>query len=120
MKYRHEAKVVIGFSDLLMLRQRLSTIMQRDCHAVNGKYEIRSLYFDNANDKALREKIDGVNIREKFRIRFYNNDVSCMKLEKKSKINGLCKKSSVPITRQQAERWVSSPMMLWLRKLQSG
>lgn len=103
MKYRHEAKVVIGYSDLLMLRQRLTAVMQRDCHAVNGKYEIRSLYFDNANDKALREKIDGVNIREKFRIRFYDYDVSYIKLEKKSKINGLCQKVSVPITKEQAE-----------------
>ena len=103
MKYRHEAKVEIGYSDLLVLRQRLTAVMQRDCHVVNGKYEIRSLYFDNANDKALWEKIDGVNVREKFRIRFYNNDVSCIKLEKKSKINGLCQKVSAPITKEQAQ-----------------
>jgi SPX domain protein involved in polyphosphate accumulation len=103
MKYRHEAKIEIGYSDLLMLRQRLSIVMQRDKHAIDGRYEIRSLYFDNARDKALREKIDGVNVREKFRIRFYNGDTSYIKLEKKSKINGLCHKSSAPLTRQQAE-----------------
>lgn len=103
MKYRHEAKIEIGYPDLLMLRQRLSVVMQRDEHAIDGKYEIRSLYFDNARDKALREKIDGVNVREKFRIRFYNGDTSYIKLEKKSKINGLCHKCSAPLTRQQAE-----------------
>ena len=124
MKYRHEAKVEIGYSDLLMLRQRLTAVMQRDCHAVNGKYEIRSLYFDNANDKALREKIDGVNVREKFRIRFYNNDVSCIKLEKKSKINGLCQKVSVSITKEQADAivkgdytWMSGSEHALIREL---
>ena len=30
-------------------------------------------YFDNYRDKALREKIDGVSRREKFRIRYYND-----------------------------------------------
>jgi len=102
MKYRHEAKIEINYSDFLVLRQRLLTVLQKDSHAVDGKYEIRSLYFDNATDKALREKIDGVNMREKFRIRMYNGDVSCIKLEKKSKINGLCQKSSVCITQEQA------------------
>ena len=103
MKYRHEAKIEIGYADLLMLRQRLTVVMQRDKPAVDGKYEIRSQYFDNAKDKALREKIDGVNMREKFRIRFYNGDTSYIKLEKKSKINGLCHKSSTFLTRRQAE-----------------
>lgn len=103
MKYRHEAKIEIGYSDFLMLRQRLSVVMQKDRHTIDGKYEIRSLYFDNAKDKALREKIDGVNMREKFRIRLYNGDTSYIKLEKKSKINGLCHKESTTLTMQQAE-----------------
>ena len=29
-----------------------------------GSMEVRSLYFDNLEDKALREKLDGVNIRK--------------------------------------------------------
>lgn len=86
-----------------MLRQRLSTVAKPDSHAKNGKYEIRSLYFDNADDKALREKIDGVNIREKFRIRYYNSDVSFIQLEKKSKVNGLCLKESAGLTKEQAQ-----------------
>ncbi len=64
MKYRHEWKHEIDYADLLILRQRLKAVTKRDTHATDGKYEIRSLYFDNINDKALREKIDGVNIRE--------------------------------------------------------
>lgn len=102
MQYRHEWKHEISAGDRLILRQRLSAIAGQDAHAIDGKYQIRSLYFDNASDKALREKIDGVNRREKFRIRYYNGDTSVIRLEKKSKINGLCAKESVPLTKAQA------------------
>ena len=103
MKFRHELKQEISYIDMLALRQRLKAVMKKDSHATNGKYEIRSLYFDNLNDKALREKIDGVNIREKFRIRYYNGDTSLIKLEKKSKINGLCSKESAVLTPAEAQ-----------------
>lgn len=102
MKYRHEWKHEICLGDMTALRQRLSAVMQSDQHAINGKYFIRSLYFDNASDKALREKLDGVNIREKFRIRLYNGDSSVIKLEKKTKVNGLCSKESVFLSEKQA------------------
>jgi hypothetical protein len=88
---------------MITIRQRLSAVAQRDAHSVDGKYFIRSLYFDNLYDKALREKIDGVNMREKFRIRFYNNDPSIIHLEKKSKINGLCNKASTSLTYDEAQ-----------------
>lgn len=103
MKYRHEWKHEISYGDMLVLRQRLSAVMKRDIHAIDGKYLIRSLYFDNASDKALREKVDGVNIREKFRIRYYNNDTFLIHLEKKSKVNGLCQKDSVTLSFEQAQ-----------------
>lgn len=103
MNYRHEWKHEISYGDMLVLRRRLSAIMKRDEHVVDGRYFVRSLYFDNASDKALREKLDGVNIREKFRIRCYNNDISFVCLEKKSKVNGLCLKESVSLSTQQAQ-----------------
>ncbi len=106
MKYRHEWKHEINYADMLVLRMRLAAVMKRDRHSLNGTYQIRSLYFDNLSDKALREKIDGVNIREKYRIRYYNGDTSFIVLEKKSKINGLCAKESCPITKEEAQKIV--------------
>lgn len=104
-KFRHEYKYFITYSDYLSVKSRLSAIADFDAHAKNsGKYFIRSLYFDNIYDKALREKIDGVNCREKFRIRFYNGNSDFIRLEKKSKINGLCNKISAPLTRKETER----------------
>ena len=102
MDFRHEWKHRINFSDMLALRSRLRAVMERDKHSIDGKYEVRSLYFDNLEDKALREKIDGVNCREKFRIRYYNGDTGYILLEKKSKLNGLCNKLQTRITVEQA------------------
>ena len=103
MDLRHEWKHEINYSDMIAIRQRLRAVAKVDSHAVNGKYFIRSLYFDDLSDRALREKLDGVNIREKFRIRYYNGDLGFIQLEKKSKINGLCQKVSERLTPEEAE-----------------
>lgn len=103
MQFRHEVKHEISNHDMLILRQRLRAVMKPDCHAVDGQYEIRSLYFDNLDDKALREKLDGVNIREKYRIRLYNNDHSIIHLERKFKCGGLGYKDSAILTPEQAQ-----------------
>ena len=101
--YRHEWKHEINQLDLLTIRMRLRYVARPDPHAVDGKYLIRSLYLDNPQDKALREKIDGVNMREKFRIRYYNGDTSMIHLEKKSKRGGLGTKFSAALSVQEAQ-----------------
>ena len=103
MNFRHEIKHEINFSDLLTIRQRLCAAAYPDPHAVKGKCFIRSLYLDNLADKALMEKINGLPVREKFRIRYYNGDPSVIHLEKKSKVDHLCSKQSAPLTKQQAQ-----------------
>ena len=117
MDFRHEWKHEINYTDLLVLRQRLQAVMQPDPHAVGGSYFIRSLYFDNLADKALREKIDGVNRREKFRIRYYNRDTSLIHLEKKSKWNGLGNKQGAVLTVQESQAIVDGD---WEWMLDSG
>ena len=126
MKYRHEWKHEIHYGDMMVLRQRLRAVMKPDPHAVGGSYFIRSLYFDNLEDKALREKIDGVNNREKFRIRFYNHDPSLIHLEKKSKRGGLGTKESAHLTAQEAQsivdgnwEWMKNAEHYLIRELYS-
>lgn len=102
MKFRHEWKHEINYTDLLTLRSRLTAVMTADKNAVGGVYEIRSLYLDNLQDKALQEKINGVNFREKFRVRYYNGNTSFVLLEKKSKINGLCSKKQAELSTEEA------------------
>ena len=103
MTYRHEWKHEINLSDMITLRQRLRVVAESDIHVINGVYKIRSLYFDNLSDKALREKLDGVNRREKFRIRYYNGDTSLIHLEKKSKLGGLGTKESAVLAKEEAQ-----------------
>lgn len=104
-KFRHEYKFFITYGDYLALKARLNAVAQLDPNTgEEGRYFIRSLYFDNVYDSALKDKVNGVNNREKFRIRCYNRDESFVRLEKKSKINGLCNKIQARLTREEAEK----------------
>ena len=107
MVYRNEIKHEISASDKAAICASMRAVARPDPHAgPDGRYLIRSLYFDTPADKALREKLDGVSEREKFRIRFYNGDPSVMHLEKKVKRGGLGYKVSAPITAEEAQRIV--------------
>ena len=104
-KWRHELKYSLTEADSVMLASRLSAFMQRDVHAGERKeYVIRSLYFDNLYDKALREKLSGVAIRDKFRIRYYDFDTNFIRLEKKSKRYSLGHKYQCRMTANEAEK----------------
>lgn len=94
---RHEEKHEISPADCIVLRSRLRAALRVDPHGDNGRYRVRSLYFDNADDKVLREKLEGAPYREKFRIRFYQGESSVLHLEKKSKLIRLCAKLSEPM-----------------------
>lgn len=108
LEYRHEYKHAINLLDYHALRQRIRSVARLDPHAgPEGRYHIRSLHFDNDDDKALLEKLNGLPNREKFRIRLYNERADFIRLEKKSKTHGLCNKQSVKLTRKEAEQLVS-------------
>ena len=60
-KQRHELKFELPPHEALLLAKRLGMLFPRDEHAgPDGRYTVRSLYFDDARDSALREKLDGV------------------------------------------------------------
>lgn len=103
-KYRHEIKVGISLFEYLEMKSKLDLLLELDSHCSgDGIYAIRSLYFDNVYDKALVEKNRGVNRREKFRLRYYDDDTNFIKLEKKQKVNGLCLKTSSPVSKKDVE-----------------
>ena len=114
-KYRHELKYNISFGEYMILRPRLKAVLKPDPHAdTNGFYQIHSIYFDNYHDKALREKIDGIQKREKYRIRWYNNDKTHLTLEKKMKINDLCMKFGTKLNEEQLKMIIIIMRMLSL------
>lgn len=113
MEFRHEWKHEITWGDLLALRRRLGAVARPDSHGEQGRYRIRSLYFDTPTDRVLREKIDGVDRREKFRIRCYDLDFSLIRLERKSKRGGLCKKEAVPLAAGEV-RAIAAGDLAWM------
>lgn len=102
-KLRHEWKHHISPADKQEIIRRMRVIASPDPHYGEEPYHIRSLYFDNAYDKALSERMNGAPVREKFRIRYYNGDTSYIVLEKKSKFRSLCGKISTRVSREQCE-----------------
>jgi len=104
MNGRHELKYYISPLDCANLRTKLGIVAKKDENADDsGGYKIRSLYFDNYDDKAVIEKLSGQSKREKFRLRFYGNNVTFVRLEKKSKANRLTYKRSTSITINQCQ-----------------
>lgn len=112
---RHELKHRIAPWEDPVLSQRLRKLFPHDKHAgEHGIYRVTSLYFDTPYDSALREKLDGINRREKFRLRYYGTDLSFIRLEKKYKINGLCGKRSASLSMEQTERLLNGELSFLL------
>ncbi len=101
---RHERKYWINKGDLALLREKLKQVMAYDSHTdENGEYFIRSLYFDDAYDRAYYDKLDGVQDRDKYRIRIYNMSDSVIFLERKRKVGELIQKTACRIDRKLAD-----------------
>ena len=80
-KYRHEYKYMINACQSAILESRVQSLMPRDAHLREAEsYLIKSLYFDDLNDSCYYENEDGVDNRSKFRIRYYNSDLSYFRL----------------------------------------
>lgn len=103
-QYRHELKIKINSFDKEILIRRLSKVLKKDPHiGEEGFYKVRSLYFDDLNDYALREKLMGVKYREKFRIRIYDNSLSLIRLEKKVKNGNLGYKETALLSVEECQ-----------------
>lgn len=102
--YRNEWKYYISKWEAEYLKQRLSGFLKRDANAVDGKYMIRSLYFDDYWNSSYNEKMMGIEQRTKWRIRNYNLSDSSIKLERKKKWGSYIHKDSAEITRKEFEQ----------------
>ncbi len=103
MKFRHEYKYPVSAGDLILLESRVRALMPLDPHAEGGRYNIRSLYFDDLDNTCYYENENGTDPREKLRIRIYNGSSARITLECKRKERGKTHKSSCPLTLAEAE-----------------
>lgn len=103
-KFRHELKYQITDAQLMMLKNRINHLIPADSHAgADGVYSIRSLYFDDYENRCFRENENGTDPREKFRIRIYNASSDRITLECKRKERGKTHKTSCPLTVEQTK-----------------
>jgi len=103
---RQEKKYFITAADSARLGARLGEIMKEDCHNKALGYVIRSLYFDTIYDMDFQEKVDGIELRRKLRLRIYDPEADFAMLEMKQKEGMYQKKRSLRIKREDAQRLV--------------
>ena len=102
IKYRHELKYVISAGEIQLIKNRIHNLIPQDRHAgESGAYSIRSLYFDDYENRCFYENENGTDPREKFRIRIYNHSADRITLECKRKERGKTLKTSCPLTVEQ-------------------
>lgn len=114
MEYRVENKYLVTDADLMLLEGRLKPVMASDIHQQGHCYEIRSLYFDDFQDRCMAENEAGYDERRKYRIRLYDPNSMTAKLEIKEKLAGKTKKQGCAISRQEVEALISGTMPLTL------
>ena len=104
-QYRHELKYIVSAAQIPLMRSRIAAIMRLDPNAgADGKYTIRSLYFDDYENHCYYENENGTDPREKFRIRIYNHSPAVIHLECKRKERGKTLKTAAGITVEQVNR----------------
>lgn len=102
LKFRNELKYVCSEAELRIIESRISPLCVHDRHASpDGIYHIRSVYFDDAQNRCFHENENGTDPREKFRIRIYNASDSKITLECKRKERTMTHKDSCPLTKEQ-------------------
>lgn len=105
---RHELKYYINRADYEYCKSMLKHLMKRDSHQLNDEgYFIRSLYLDDSNDNSVREKLAGVEKRDKYRLRIYDFDQEWAKFERKRKTNNYVNKTTTIITREEAQNIIN-------------
>ena len=74
---RYEFKYLLPKKKAIQVEKEIKNFMILDANALKNKnknYFVRSLYFDNEINSNFYEKVDGMEIRKKFRIRVYSSD----------------------------------------------
>lgn len=114
---RSEQKYVLSHADAAALRERISRVLVRDAHGGDAGYPVRSLYFDSLNQRDYTEKLAGVEVRRKIRLRTYDADAPSCKLEIKKKRGAHSEKLSVTVSRREAEALSSGDYSPLLHRL---
>lgn len=99
--FRYEEKFIIDQIQAEELRMRIAAVCDVDPLADNnGRYSIRSLYFDDYADRAYYANEMGIEPRSKWRIRIYNHDTTLIRLEQKIKVWSKIRKDGAEVSEE--------------------
>jgi len=108
LSFRHELKFYINYRDYILLRGAMRSLLQPDVYTDdNNTYHIRSLYFDDIYESAVKEKMAGVENRSKYRIRIYNFSDDVIRFEKKIKQGQFIAKKSFLLSRSEYDQIIA-------------
>lgn len=119
-QYRHEYKYPLTSGQILMEDAKIRAVACKDIHAgTDGFYHIRSLYFDDYDNSCFMDNENGVDNREKYRIRIYNHSAERIALEIKQKRMGKTLKHSCPISMEQCQKLMRGEIPLAVSEKQA-
>lgn len=73
--YRYEFKYILSNGSIDVITSEMDRHLSRDVHCTeNGKYHIRSVYFDSPDMRWYHEKKNGLEKRFKYRLRAYSHN----------------------------------------------
>ena len=116
---RSEYKYLLPLKDACELQRKLNLLLQRDAHCLQDPYRIRSLYFDTPDNRDYHENLAGLECRRKIRLRTYDPGADTCKLELKEKKGEFSHKTSLFLSRADAERLMQGERQVLLQNCPS-
>ena len=123
---RFEFKYILPLRKAKLIEDEIKHFMVLDKHAKKNtkkNYFVRSLYFDNETFSNFYEKVDGMEIRKKFRIRVYSsseNSQSPIFLEMKGRKNQRTYKLRTEIDKNHVNYLINNEYFDRLSKIYSS
>lgn len=110
MSNRYEIKYLISEKEYDIISRRLKYFLKSDTHYEKSSYKVSNIYFDDYNNQALFQKLEGLENRKKYRIRYYDDDLSFIRFECKIKENQMVRKESMVIDENDYRKLLSGQM----------
>lgn len=113
---REEKKYLITYENYVSSNHYFSKVLHEDEHNNENGYLIRSLYFDTLNNDDFNNKIDGLELRRKIRLRVYDLKSDIAYLELKQKQGNYQKKNTLKLSKEEALRLINLDYYVLLEK----
>lgn len=109
---RYELKFLVGPEAKKRILEATKEGLEPDSYGEAGVYRVTSLYYDTADRHAFHEKLDGVPIRHKFRLRYYGERPKSIFMEIKSRHYQTVHKTRIPLDFQTYQELLQEPDLM--------